>query len=128
MMYRVGIDVGGAFTDFLLVRDDGSFSTYKTFTSTPDQSVGIMEGLARFAEAEGTNLPQFPPHDRADPPRHDGHYEFGAHRFGCTHGIVDDKGISRCPGDASRSERAHIRQQIFRPASPRSPLSPVTRG
>jgi N-methylhydantoinase A len=56
MMYRVGIDVGGTFTDFLLVRDDGSFSTYKTFTSTPDQSIGIMEGLARFAEGEGTDF------------------------------------------------------------------------
>jgi N-methylhydantoinase A len=56
MSYRVGIDVGGTFTDFLLVRDDGSFSTYKTFTSLPDQSIGIMEGLAKFAEGEGTHL------------------------------------------------------------------------
>jgi N-methylhydantoinase A len=56
MNYRVGIDVGGTFTDFLLVRDDGSFSTYKTFTSTPDQSIGIMEGVAKFAEGEGTHL------------------------------------------------------------------------
>src|SRR5947209_6627610 len=56
MNYRIGIDVGGTFTDFLLVRDDGSFSTYKTFTSTPDQSGGIMEGLAKFAQDEGTHL------------------------------------------------------------------------
>ena len=59
MKYRVGIDVGGTFTDFLLVRDDGSFSTYKTFTSTPDQSIGIMEGVAKFAADEGTGLGAF---------------------------------------------------------------------
>ena len=56
---RLGIDVGGTFTDFLLVRDDGSFSTYKTFTSTPDQSIGIMEGLAKFAADEGAPLRGF---------------------------------------------------------------------
>jgi N-methylhydantoinase A len=53
MGYRVGIDVGGTFTDFLLVRSDGSFATYKTFTTTEDQSVGIMHGLRYFAEKEG---------------------------------------------------------------------------
>src|SRR5580658_3895317 len=52
MRYRVGIDVGGTFTDFLLVRDDGSFGTYKTFTTPQDQSVGIMNGLRAFAEGE----------------------------------------------------------------------------
>jgi len=52
MKYRVGIDVGGTFTDFLLVRDDGSFSTYKTFTTPQDQSLGIMNGLRQFAEGE----------------------------------------------------------------------------
>jgi N-methylhydantoinase A len=52
MKYRVGIDVGGTFTDFLLVRNDGTFRTYKTFTTPQDQSVGIMNGLRAFAEGE----------------------------------------------------------------------------
>lgn len=52
MGYRVGIDVGGTFTDFLLVREDNTFSTYKTFTTPQDQSIGIMSGLRRFAECE----------------------------------------------------------------------------
>jgi N-methylhydantoinase A len=52
MSYRVGIDVGGTFTDFLLVRSDGSFATYKTFTTPQDQSVGIMNGLRHFADNE----------------------------------------------------------------------------
>ena len=53
MGYRVGVDVGGTFTDFLLVRSDGSFATYKTFTTPQDQSAGIMRGLRYFAEKEG---------------------------------------------------------------------------
>jgi N-methylhydantoinase A len=52
MGYRIGIDVGGTFTDFLLVRSDGSFATYKTFTTPQDQSVGIMHGLQQFAQNE----------------------------------------------------------------------------
>jgi N-methylhydantoinase A len=59
MKYRVGIDVGGTFTDFLLVRGDGSFSTYKTFTTPQNQSDGIMEGLRWFAESEAADLREF---------------------------------------------------------------------
>ncbi len=56
MKYRVGIDVGGTFTDFLLVRGNGSFNTFKTFTTPQDQALGIMEGLRAFAEGEKTDL------------------------------------------------------------------------
>ncbi len=59
MRYRLGIDVGGTFTDFLLVRDDGSFGTYKTFTTAQDQAVGILEGLQKFAADEGIDLRGF---------------------------------------------------------------------
>jgi N-methylhydantoinase A len=59
MKYRVGIDVGGTFTDFLLVRDDGSFNTFKTFTTLQDQALGIMDGLRAFAEGEKSDLRTF---------------------------------------------------------------------
>jgi N-methylhydantoinase A len=59
MKYRVGIDVGGTFTDFLLVRGNGSFSTYKTFTTPQNQSDGIMEGLRWFAKGEASDLREF---------------------------------------------------------------------
>ena len=59
MRYRIGIDVGGTFTDFLLVREDGSFGTHKTFTTPEDQSVGILAGLRKFAEDEGADLHGF---------------------------------------------------------------------
>ena len=48
MSYRLGVDVGGTFTDLLLV-DESTGNTYSAkVPSTPgDQSVGVLNGLAR---------------------------------------------------------------------------------
>ena len=53
MGYRIGIDVGGTFTDFVLARPDGSISFTKTASTPSDQSDGVMRGIADLAEAEG---------------------------------------------------------------------------
>ena len=50
--YRIGIDVGGTFTDCVLLRPDGTVTVEKTPTTTDDQSVGVLDGLRRLAEAE----------------------------------------------------------------------------
>ena len=47
--YRIGIDVGGTFTDFLVVAPDGSLTLSKSFTTPEDQSVGVLEGLDRVS-------------------------------------------------------------------------------
>jgi N-methylhydantoinase A len=47
--YRIGIDVGGTFTDFLVVDADGSLTQTKSFTTPHDQSIGVLEGLDRVA-------------------------------------------------------------------------------
>jgi len=52
-MYRVGVDVGGTFTDCVLLRPDGSLVLEKVPTTPADQSDGVIDGLARLAEAEG---------------------------------------------------------------------------
>src|SRR3990172_96726 len=59
MGYRIGIDVGGTFTDFILARPAGGTLLAKELTSLPDQSEGVMRGLARLAEAEGLELRAF---------------------------------------------------------------------
>ncbi len=59
MGYRIGIDVGGTFTDFLLDRPAGGTVLAKEPTTLPDQSEGVMRGLARLAEAEGLELRAF---------------------------------------------------------------------
>src|SRR5512145_410863 len=59
MGYRIGIDVGGTFTDFILARPAGGTLLAKEPTTLPDQSEGVMRGLARLAEAEGLALRDF---------------------------------------------------------------------
>lgn len=51
MAYRLGVDVGGTFTDLLLI-DDGSGKTWTAkVPSTPqDSSIGVLNGIARICE------------------------------------------------------------------------------
>ena len=48
MSYRIGIDVGGTFTDFLLVGDDVPL-VHKTSSTPDDPSRGLVTGLAELA-------------------------------------------------------------------------------
>ncbi len=57
MGYRIGIDVGGTFTDFVIAGPAGGVSQLKLATTLPDQSVGVMDGIARLARQEGRSLP-----------------------------------------------------------------------
>lgn len=59
MTSRVGIDVGGTFTDLLLLRADGSVGREKLFSTPPDFSKGVMDGLANLARSEGLEFPDF---------------------------------------------------------------------
>jgi N-methylhydantoinase A len=48
MTFRVGVDIGGTFTDFALLTDDGV--TFEKTLSTPeDRSIAVMAGLAKLA-------------------------------------------------------------------------------
>jgi N-methylhydantoinase A len=59
MGYRVGIDVGGTFTDLICITPDGEVVLDKTPTTPQDQSQGVMTGLAQLAERFGSSLPDF---------------------------------------------------------------------
>jgi len=52
-MYRIGIDVGGTFTDLVAVDDRGQVTLSKAPSTPADQSLGVMEGLDRLAKALG---------------------------------------------------------------------------
>jgi N-methylhydantoinase A len=56
MAYRIGIDVGGTFTDLVLVRSDGSIQLGKASTTPQDQSIGVLEGVTGLAEGEGLSV------------------------------------------------------------------------
>ena len=56
MTYRIGIDVGGTFTDFVLVRPDGTLCLSKSPTTPRDQSDGVLTGIEAVARREHLSL------------------------------------------------------------------------
>ena len=50
-MYRVGIDIGGTFTDMLLVGEDGSVVIGKTLTTPGDPSLAVEDALRPALES-----------------------------------------------------------------------------
>lgn len=56
---RVGIDIGGTFTDLFVVEEDGSGRIYKSPTTPHDPSEGLLNGLTKAADAVGESLEEF---------------------------------------------------------------------
>jgi len=52
-MIRIGIDVGGTFTDLVAVDASGRLHHAKAPSTPQDQSLGVLDGLSRLAEAMG---------------------------------------------------------------------------
>ena len=57
-MYKIGIDVGGTFTDFVVAGEEGQPRFFKTQTTPDDPSIGVMTGLQEAAAAYGLSLDQ----------------------------------------------------------------------
>ena len=54
MAYRLGVDVGGTFTDFLLFNEDtGETKTAKVPSTPEDSSVGVLNGVAKICDSSG---------------------------------------------------------------------------
>lgn len=58
MSYRVGIDIGGTFTDFALQKGD-EILLDKALSTPEDRSLAVIEGLQKLAEREGLELADF---------------------------------------------------------------------
>ncbi|UCG70926.1 MAG: hydantoinase/oxoprolinase family protein [Thermoplasmata archaeon] len=59
MRIKIGIDVGGTFTDFLLTKEDGTSEIYKVLSTPDDPSIGVLDGLTRMAESKHVTLNDF---------------------------------------------------------------------
>ena len=52
MSYRLGVDVGGTFTDFLLLNEDtGETNTAKVPSTPEDSSIGVLNGVAKICDS-----------------------------------------------------------------------------
>ncbi len=52
MSLKIGIDVGGTFTDFLVARDDKAPQIHKVLSTPEDPSIAVMQGLTEIAAAQ----------------------------------------------------------------------------
>ncbi len=59
MKYKIGIDVGGTFTDFLLAFPDGTSKIYKVLSTPDDPSIGLLNGLSEMAADLNISTDQF---------------------------------------------------------------------
>jgi N-methylhydantoinase A len=56
MSYRLGVDVGGTFTDLLLIDEDtGQTHTAKVPSTPEDSSIGVLNGIARICDESGVD-------------------------------------------------------------------------
>ena len=54
-MYRVGVDVGGTFTDLVAVDGEGRVTFAKAASTPADPSLGILDGLRLLARELGVD-------------------------------------------------------------------------
>ena len=52
---RVGIDIGGTFTDLLAAEGDGRFWKIKVLTTPTDPSIGALDSVSRLVNKDGVN-------------------------------------------------------------------------
>ena len=59
MSIRIGIDVGGTFTDFLVVEEDGARQVHKTSSVPSNPAEAVLNGLGEIAASRGIGLEEF---------------------------------------------------------------------
>ncbi|MBM3509152.1 MAG: hydantoinase/oxoprolinase family protein [Alphaproteobacteria bacterium] len=53
MAFKIGIDVGGTFTDFLVTDEQGAPRVFKTLSTPKDPAIGLIDGLEEAAASYG---------------------------------------------------------------------------
>ena len=107
-MYRVGIDIGGTFTDMLLVGDDGTRRHWLRLLTTPgDPSLAVENALRPVLENGSVDSPRA---------RHaDSWHDTGDQRIDRAQrrfdGAPDDRRVSRCRRDRPRASLRALRSQ-----------------
>lgn len=56
MAYRIGVDIGGTFTDFALLDDAGAVSIHKQLTTPDDPSRAVLDGVEFLLSQAGAKM------------------------------------------------------------------------
>ena len=59
MKHKLGIDVGGTFTDFILISGIGETIAHKTLSTPEDPSIGVLNGIHDLSEIIKIDLEGF---------------------------------------------------------------------
>src|SRR5262245_10658841 len=59
MTFRVGVDIGGTFTDFTVVDEEGNLTLWKEESTPDDPAEAIRVGLEAVAERLNRSVPEF---------------------------------------------------------------------
>ena len=59
MRYRIGVDIGGTFTDCVVINENGAISTFKELSTPEDQSIGLYNVIGKAAAYFGLELREF---------------------------------------------------------------------
>jgi N-methylhydantoinase A len=59
MRFKIGIDVGGTFTDFLLCDDQGNYEVFKVLSTPHDPAVGVRNGIGEMAKQKDMSMADF---------------------------------------------------------------------
>ncbi len=57
--WRIGVDIGGTFTDFYAMDRNGSDRIHKVLSTPEDPTEAVMQGLAEVADSEGHDISAF---------------------------------------------------------------------
>ena len=117
--YRVGVDIGGTFTDIVLLGSDGTIHTKKISSSVDNYARAIVEGLAEVLRETGIAAGAH----RGDPPRHHGRLQRHPRAQGRQGRPDHHQGLPRRAGDPHAAHAAALRHHLDQAAAAGRALS-----
>jgi hypothetical protein len=126
MSYRLGVDVGGTFTDLVLVSPDGVARTCKVLSTTANYAEAIIAGIRELTAQAGIAAAR---HRRDHPRHHRGHQRHPGAPWRAR-GPAHHRGLPRPARDRAAPPLAALRPRLRAPgaagAPPVAPRDPAS--
>ena len=106
--YRVGVDIGGTFTDIVLLGSDGTIHTKKISSSVGNYAQAIVDGLSEVFSETGLGGARH----RGDPPRHHRRLQRHPRAQGRARRADHHQGLPRRAGDPHAAHAQALRPRL----------------